>query len=52
MRRPGNWKKTVAWIITTAGIIVIASLILPSGVWWFLLGAALIACGLRLRNCR
>jgi len=52
MFRPGRKKSIWGYVAITAGLIIILSMILPAGFWWFLLGASLIGVGLYLnRRC-
>ena len=51
MRRRRS-KQPWGLILVTAGIIVLMSLILPEGFWWFMLGVALITCGVYICRCR
>lgn len=48
-----RWNRRCVWgcgeII--AGCIILMALVLPSGFWWFLLGAGLIGCGLWSVRC-
>ena len=46
MRRNKKRVNAVAWVAITAGLIVLLSMILPDGFWWFMLGVALITAGL------
>ncbi|MBQ2895930.1 MAG: hypothetical protein IJE26_04395 [Oscillospiraceae bacterium] len=50
MRKRANGAGVAAWIAITAGLIVLLSMILPPGFWWFMLGVALIALGLCIRR--
>ena len=45
-RRP--WPNTLGLICVALGVLVILSMVLPSGFWWLLLGIGLIVFGLYL----
>lgn len=44
----GKHKKQIGRIVIGLGLLIILALILPGGFWWFTLGAALIALGIRI----
>ena len=50
MRRRGRGVNVAAWAAITAGLIVLLSMILPAGFWWFMLGVALITVGLSINR--
>lgn len=50
LRRPCRQRNIFGWLAITAGIIILLSMILPSGFWWFMLGVCLIAVGLTIRR--
>ncbi len=41
-------KRPVGRCIIGLGVLIILALILPGGFWWFILGVALIALGIRI----
>ena len=47
-RRPGS---VLGLVCILAGLVIILSMILPAGFWWFILGATLIAIGIWLLRC-
>ena len=52
MRKRHSGGGLVGLVMLLVGIIIIMALILPTGFWWFILGAVLIALGiLFFRNC-
>ena len=46
MRRGRPYPNLIGLIMVTLGVIIIFSMILPSGFWWFALGTILIVLGL------
>lgn len=45
MRRPRPFGSCIGLLMIAAGIVVLLAMVLPSGFWWFLVGLALIVCG-------
>jgi hypothetical protein len=50
MRRPHRGRPIGA-LIVCAGLLIILTLVLPSGFWWFFLGIALIVIGILILRC-
>lgn len=48
MRRCGN---VLGLILAAVGCAIVLALILPVGVWWFLLGVTLIIIGIKIIRC-
>ncbi len=48
MRRGGSLP---GMVIAAVGLMIILSMILPAGFWWFAFGAALIVIGVRIMKC-
>ena len=46
MRKRQKSTRIIGWAAITAGIVVLLSMILPAGFWWFMLGVALISAGI------
>ena len=50
MRSNRNRSSLIGWIAIVTGFVIILSLILPRGFWWFAFGAGLIGLGLWLNS--
>lgn len=48
MHRRGRSVCALGIVSIVVGVLIILAMVLPSGFWWFILGAALIAVGLGL----
>jgi len=45
MRRGRKTGNPLGGLMIAAGVLILMSLVLPEGFWWFLLGMGLICCG-------
>ena len=52
MRRKHHQGNIAGYAAIAAGIIILLSLILPPGFWWFAIGVGLVALGLWLNSRR
>lgn len=52
MRRRRNRKNGLGLIAITAGVVIMMSMILPAGFWWFMLAVLLISVGVWINRCR
>ena len=50
MRRHGRRDGVLGWAAIAAGCVILLSMILPPGFWWFMLGVALISVGLCIKR--
>ena len=50
MRRRHNRGNLIGYIAIFMGLVILLSLILPPGFWWFAIGAGLVAFGLWLNS--